>query len=501
MASTLARLQALGAGGLDVELYEFFLRWANFGHLRGTGSAPFAHCDHVADHLSGAQSEVITCLLQWHSLSSDDDAENFLARAAGIPVVIDGLIEGLRWRAARGNVMPAPLVRRVQAEIEALFTAAEHPLFKRLAERFPAHAARLSSLVLPSMAGAYRRLRDHLAAYPLEQRLGLWRVPGGDGYYAFLLRAHTTTTLSASEIHELGRRELARLQPQLETRLGAAGCGGATLAERFAAYESSQKLDIPAGAEARVELMRMLERILAEAETQLLPLFGIKPRARVVLSAIPQLQEPNRHNTYVAPAADGSRPGVFEVHVGQLLGGTRWDLYNLIYHEAIPGHHLQLAIAQELGAQPAFRRTVVHDAYIEGWAKYSELLPWRERINTEPLWDIARSRFELYSTANLVLDTGIHAQCWTREQGIAFLLQNTGCDSRFADYMVDRIVARPAQACSYKIGMLTMLGARERMEQARGARFDVRDFHDTVLGQGSLPLSVLDRIVDESLAR
>ena len=233
-----------------------------------------------------------------------------------------------------------------------------------------------------------------------------------------------------------------------------------------------------------------------------MPLFGIKPKAQVEVRPIPAVQEANRHMTYVPPTPDGARPGTFEVNLAQLQAGNRLDLYTLAYHEAIPGHHVQLTIAQELGAAlPSFRRVLVHDAYIEGWAKYAEMLPRLAAINMDPCWDIARSRQELYSTANLALDTAIHAMGWTRDQGIAFFADNTGCSREFASSIVDRVIARPAQVCAYKIGMMTMLNARQRMERALGERFDIRRFHDVILGQGSMPLALLDRVVDEEIER
>ncbi|MGH8186567.1 MAG: DUF885 domain-containing protein, partial [Steroidobacteraceae bacterium] len=232
------------------------------------------------------------------------------------------------------------------------------------------------------------------------------------------------------------------------------------------------------------------------------PLFGIQPQAQVIVRAIPEVQEANRHMVYVPPTPDGARRGTFDVNLAQLQAGNRLDLYTLVYHETIPGHHVQLTIAQELGAAlPSFRRVLVHDGYIEGWAKYAEVLPRLAGINMDPYWDIARSRMELYSTANLALDTGIHAMGWTRDQGVTFFAENTGGSREFAADVVDRIIARPAQVCAYKIGMMTMLNARQRMERAVGKRFDIRRFHDVILGQGSMPLALLDRVVDAEIDR
>ena len=205
--------------------------------------------------------------------------------------------------------------------------------------------------------------------------------------------------------------------------------------------------------------------------------------------------EQGLHHTYKPPAQDGSRPGIFEVNVSDALEDSTLDTLTVCYHEALPGHHLQLAIAQELEGLPALRRMVTFDAYIEGWAKYAETLPWEHGWNRDPYWNLARMRRELVSTANLALDTGIHHKGWTRDEGLRFFEERTGSSAEFTAAIVDRIAATPAQTCSYKIGMLAFFRLRDRMRRALGDGFDIRRFHDTVLEHGSLPLEVLEDVV------
>jgi uncharacterized protein (DUF885 family) len=503
MAQTLQGLRALAPSSpqerLDREIYEFFLRWGNLGHLRGTEAAAFGACDYVADHLAGVQAEIVACLGGWQPLEDERDVEAWMSRLHAIPPHIDALIEALRRRVARGNVMPAPIVRRVVAEIEALLASpvARHPLLRRYEEaRGVGSAAHVGAGLLRGFYPAYQRLRDFLKDhYPGEDRLGLWRMEQGEAWYAFLLKAHTTTNLSADEILRLGQQELARLQSELAPRMQQAGFAGGSLRERFAAFDGDPRVQLAPASSA--DLMTWIEELLRTTEAQIMPLFGTRPRARVIVRPVPAAQEANRHSAYVPAATDGSRPGVFEVNLAQAAQGARPDLYTLVYHEAMPGHHVQISIAQERDAQaPAFRRCLVHDGFIEGWAKYAELLPGMEGVNTDPLWDIARRRSELYSTANLVLDTSIHTRRWTRDEAIRFFSENTGCEPGFAGLIVDRVTARPAQACAYKIGMLSITNARRRMRDALGARFDIRRFHDLVLGQGSMPLALFERHVD-----
>jgi len=484
MHQALERLRARPQPAGDVvnrSIYEFFLRYAFFGRLRGTECPSL--CDSIADHLDGVPTEMITCVTQWHPRGRPEDEESLRARIAAVPRQIDAVIEGLHARLGAGNAMPHCVVVRVLAEIDAFLAAPPAPLDGR------------------EVQAAYRKLRDVLAGhYPHEDRIGLWRLPQGARYYRFLLKARTTTDRSPEEIQELGREEMARLQQALERELREAGYTGRNFAERYRNFERDDKFRLANGAAGRQALLESLQRIIREAEDGLGDLFGLKPSARVVCQPVPELQEANRHSAYVPPAADGSRPGVFDVNVSQLLGQGRVNLYTVAYHEAFPGHHVQLTVAQELGRDlPAFRKILVHDAYIEGWAKYAELLPWLQKFNTDRDWSISRLRSELVSTTNLVLDTGIHEGRWTREQGVAFLLEQIGCTRAFAEYLVDRVVARPAQVCAYKIGMMSVLASRSRMERRLGARFDLKHFHDVVLGNGSLPLQLLDEIVDAEI--
>lgn len=510
MADALARLARVPTSASDVdeldrEVYEFFLRWGRFGRLLGTESHAFPLCDSIADHLCGVQTELITCLTQWQPLETSAHAQCFIDRLEAVPRQIDALIEALRERAAVGNVMPACIVRRVVDEIAQLLALPieQQPVYRRCAASGAVDPARIAGIVERTFVPAFRKLHElFVGDYPHEDRIGLCRLRDGEGFYRFLLKAHTTTDMSVADVHALGLDELQRLQQATSRKLRAAGYRGDSLGDLFAAFDCDERCRPFGDGPSSHDLLNGVETLISETATRVLPLFGIRPGASVTVRAIPEMQEANRHMTYIPPTPDGSRRGTFDVNLAQLRSCNRLDLYTLVYHEAIPGHHVQLTIAQELAAvAPSFRRVLVHDGYIEGWAKYAELLPFLAGINTDPAWDIARSRNEMYSTANLALDTGIHAMGWSREQGIAFFADNTCCTQAFAAGIVDRIVARPAQVCAYKIGMMAVLNARERMQRALGQRFDLRRFHDVILGQGSLPLALLDRVVDAQIGR
>lgn len=511
MARMLVQLRAFqgdepgSADDLNRKIYEFFLRWGVLGRLRGTESHRFPLYDYVADHLVGVQTELITCLSQWQPLETAEDAEAFLSRVAAVPAQIDALILALRVRSEAGNNMPWCIVRRVLTEIDSLLSVRvdDNPIYRRFAEHGPAdQRSRLVALLEQGLNPAYVGLREFLSAdYPREERVGVFRFRNGGGYYDFLLKAFTTTDLSAGEIHAIGREQIGQLQQVVAAKLHAAGYAGNNLIEQLSAFDVDQDRRSPrvGGDEGRRATQALVETIIRDTESRIRPLFGIWPRSRVIINPVPAVQEANRQLAYMPPSTDGSRPGSLDLNLSY---GDRLQLYTLAYHEAVPGHHVQLSVAQELGSGlPSFRRVLVHDGFIEGWAKYAEVLPWMEGLNTDVLWDISRSRNELFSTANLVVDTGIHHLRWSREQAVAFFERNTGCDSGFSEFVVDRAIARPAQLCAYKLGMMTVLAARDRMQKALGDRFDIRRFHDVVLGQGSVPLAILDSLVDAEIAR
>ena len=238
---------------------------------------------------------------------------------------------------------------------------------------------------------------------------------------------------------------------------------------------------------------------MTDIEGKLPDLFHHLPRGEITVKPIPRFAEANRNQSYQPPSLDGSRPGFFELNVGQLLGEMGYELPILVYHEIFPGHHLQIALAGENESLPSLRRIITFDAYIEGWAKYAETIPELHGINNDPRFRIARMRRELISTINLALDTGIHAKRWSAEQAMRFFSQHAGTDEHFSRYIVHRSASVPAQMCSYKIGMMKMVELRRRMETALQEQFDIRDFHHSVLNHGSVPLSILDSIVNRDI--
>jgi uncharacterized protein (DUF885 family) len=285
--------------------------------------------------------------------------------------------------------------------------------------------------------------------------------------------------------------ELRRLRAELLKEFSALGID-LPLGEAFAAMTAMDRY--PDGELGRAEALAECIRQVADAATSLRPLFNLWPRADAIVRPVELENEGSQHSHYVPPRMEEGAPGVFWVNLRQTLAAPRSETAIVCFHETWPGHHVQLALAQELPI-PAFRRAILFDGYMEGWAKYSESLPETVGLMNSPATRISRLRMELYSTATLVLDTGVHFHGWTLDEARRFFAAQTGASVDFTEAVILRSAADPAQLCAYKMGLLTMRELRDRFRRTRGAGYRIQDFHDAVLGQGCLPLSILDTAI------
>ena len=345
---------------------------------------------------------------------------------------------------------------------------------------------------------AYRRARSLLASQLPKSTddAGVWRLPRGGEFYAQELAASTTTRLSAAEIHQIGLREVATIEAEMDRLLHQLGFTSGTLQERVEALNASM---MAKGDDPRPMILSQVEDAMRDAERRAQSIFGLQPKSPVVVKREPSLSEASVAARYVPPAPDGSRPGTYWLPLADLGPRVTWlgaGLKSTAYHEAVPGHHFQLAIQQESETLPKFRKLGAFgfiSAYGEGWALYAE------RLADENGWyaDDPRGRvgylyLQLFRARRLVVDTGIHAMRWTRQQAI---------DYGITPAEVERYVVWPGQACSYMIGQLRIIELRERARSALGSGFSVKAFHDLVLGLGSVPLDVLASEVDIWIAR
>jgi uncharacterized protein (DUF885 family) len=400
-------------------------------------------------------------------------------------------VDTFRAGGADRNVLQTSFVKRI-GEIEGLPPEARAKLTQ--AAR---HQIEIS--VLP----AWQRLADYLPELQAQatETVGAWKHPEGSLYYGWALRSHTTTKLSADEIHALGLREVERIQREIRAILSGEGIDVLDLGATLRALNKEDRFLYPDTDEGRAQVLADYQAILDDAAPRLPALFGRLPQAPVRVERVPAFKEAGAPCAYyMPPPLDGSKPGIFYANLRSVREIPKFGMRTLAYHEAIPGHHLQIAIAQELPGLPIFRRVVPFTAYVEGWALYAERLALENGFHLTPYDRLGALQAEVFRAVRLVVDTGIHAQRWTREQAIAYMVQNTGMPETEVVAEVERYIVSPGQACAYKVGQLAILSLRGRAQQALGPRFDPRAFHDVVLGQGALPLELLECKVDEWIA-
>ena len=464
----------------------------------------------VFDQFRGLHVALINFLTQVHPLRTRRDVDNYLARLNRVAPVLDQGIGVAQARAAKGTIPPKFILTATIEGIDRFLAAApaDNVLVSSLAagsksiEGFGQQDQAAAIMAAQQVVGdaiqpAFLRVRALLAEeLPLAtDDAGLWRLPHGDRAYAAALHVNTTTELSAAKIHELGLREVARIEAQMDQLLRELGYGEGTVAERFKALEKSvQPAAEPGAPDPRPALLQEHERILRDAEQRAGSLFDLRPKAPVQVLREPPFTEKNAAAHYSSPAPDGSRPGTVWIP----LPGPEYrilEMRTLMYHEGVPGHHFQIALQQESTEIPVFRRKRVFgglSAFAEGWGLYAEQLAVEaDWYRDDPKGRLGQLSDELFRARRLVVDTGLHAQHWTRQQAI---------DYGIPAAEVERYVVMPGQACAYKIGELEILAQRSRAEKALGARFSMKGFHDLLLRTGTVPLAVLTQVVEADIA-
>ena len=320
-------------------------------------------------------------------------------------------------------------------------------------------------------------------------------LPAGKRYYALLVRQQTTTDLTPEEIHAIGLKEVARIRAEMDQVIAKTGFKGT-----FPEFLDFIRTDPRFFFKTSEERLRAYRDIAKRADAELPKLFAELPRIPYGVRPMQEYEGDNADH-YSSPALDGSRAGFFEANVNNLQNRPSHEMEATLLHEAVPGHHLQNARALELAGLPKFRRSAWFGAYGEGWALYAESLGFQMGFYTDPYMHFGRLSAEMLRACRLVIDTGLHSKGWTREQSIRYLAENSGVAPAFAEAEVDRYVVWAGQALSYKIGELKIIQLREKARAALGDKFDIRHFHNAVLDDGALPLTLLEARIDEWIAR
>ena len=447
-----------------------------------------------------------------HPLENHTDAENYVRRLAQVGSQFDQVIAGMEIRAERGLLPPRFVFDRVLTQLRSL--VAVDVTDNEMATHFATQVGSLDlasadeQMLLDSVASelesgvypAYERLIESLSTLQTQATDddGVWKLPGGGAYYAYTLSHHTTTEMTAAEIHELGLQEVERIQGEMVELLAELGYGTDLSSGIGQIYRNGGGIQIN-NDQTRQDVFATYEAALAEADDLLSPLFNIQPQAPLEIRRVPAFREASAPGAYyTTPPLDGSRPGIFWINTPNGRFVSYVGIPTLAFHEGFPGHHFQKAIQSELQDVPTFRRALGFGAYAEGWALYVEKLAWEYGYyEDDPFGNWGRLQSELFRAVRLVVDTGIHDQGWTRQEAIDYMVQTLNWSPDNVTAEVERYIVWPGQATSYKIGELTILRLRNEAQAALGDEFDIAEFHTLILRNGDVPLGILEQIIEQ----
>ena len=437
------------------------------------------------------------------------DYDDWLARAGKVPALFEQAIANMREGVQAGVVQPKLLMQKVLPQLDGVVSddPQKTPFWgpisnlpadfsdadkKRLTE---AYAAMINQQLVPAFRGLRTYLADEYIPVARETH-GIGALPNGAEWYAHLAKSTTTTSLTPAEIHQIGLDEVARLRTELEQLKTEVGFEGDLKA--FFKYMSTDPKFTFKSEDAILKDYRDLE---AKVNLKVPELFSLMPKAAFEIRPVEAFRAASEAaGSYMSPSEDGTRPGIFYLNTYDLPARKSWARDSLYLHEAIPGHHFQLALQQELEGVPAFRRFGGQTAYIEGWGLYAESLGKELGVYADPYQRFGQLSAEIWRAIRLVVDTGLHSKGWTREQVLEYMHDNSGLSETDAIAEAERYMAIPGQALAYKIGQLKITELRNKAQQELGDKFDIREFHAQVLGDGSLPLAVLETKIDRWIA-
>jgi uncharacterized protein (DUF885 family) len=507
------RAHLQGEDRISRDILEFTADLAVQGDALYRGVAPQRDLPFSADDspfamnpMSGPQLS-LPQLVRATRFQNEADYQHYLARLAQLPTALAQQQAILEAGRSVGLVPPKVAIERLPSQFVPLLTAdlKAHPLYAPFVampaalspDTQAALRAQATEILQERVEPALKSLQDYLAntyVPAAAATTGASNLPNGEAYYAWSLQRYNTTRMTAAEIHELGLREVARIDAAMQAVMKEAGFTG-TIAQ-FRTYLRTDKSFQYGSAD---EELAALRDIAKRIDPQLPSLFVELPRLPYGVRPMSK-EEGNNAPHYIAGAIDGSRAGYFEANTNNLASWPKWTMDALVLHEAVPGHHLQIARAQELTTLPKWRRAYGNSGFSEGWGLYSEGLGTQLGLYADPYTRFGRLTMEAHRAARLVVDTGMHAFGWSRDRAIDYLVDHAQLERGFAEAEVDRYLVWPGQATAYKVGEQKILGLRHRAEAALGAAFDIRRFHNAVIDHGGLPLTVLDQVIDDWIA-
>jgi uncharacterized protein (DUF885 family) len=472
--------------------------------------------NYPVNQMHGRQSEIPAFLINMHEIADSIDARAYISRLKGIQPLFLQLEEGLRIRESKGIIPPKFVFDKVIDDSKNIISGApftksmrESTLlkdFKTKVNRLDLPKANKQALIIEANEALFKHVKPAYVSLVklLEKQKekattndGVWKFPNGEAFYNNALQRTTTTNMTAEEIHELGLSEVNRIHDEMRTIMKTVSFEG-SLQDFFKFMRDDKQFYFPSTAEGKKAYLDQAVALIDNMKLKLDELFYTKPKADIVVKAVEAFREKSAGKAfYQRGTPDGVRPGRYYANLYDMKSMPSYQMEALAYHEGIPGHHMQISIAQELENIPMFRKLGGYTAYVEGWGLYNEYLPKEIGMYSDPYSDFGRLAMELWRACRLVVDTGIHAKKWTREEGINYYATNTPNSKNDGVKMVERHIVMASQATAYKIGMNKILALRENAKKVLGDQFDIRAFHDVVLTNGAVPLSTLEELVQK----
>ena len=474
----------------------------------------FGHLPFIVSQINGPLIDAPDRMQNQQTVASVADARDYLERLRGFGKLTEQVQKKLEADAAVGLVPPKAILDGALGFLDGFVAppAVDNGLVTALAEKLEGiealepedrtalleeATATVETVVYPGYRSVAETLRGFEDRVPIGD--GIWAQPGGDAFYRTAVRLLGDTDKTPDEIHGIGLAEVDRITGEMDIILRAQGYTEGTVGERMAALAGEKRFLYPDTDEGRHRILAELNRLITRVEGILPEYFATLPTQPIEVRRVPvQSQDGAPFGYYTNPSMDGSRPGIYWINLREMAAWPSYTLPTLTYHEAIPGHHFQVSLAMAQQDLPFLRQNAPFNAYAEGWALYSERLAWQAGLyKDDPFGDLGRLKDELFRAVRLVVDTGIHAKHWSREQAIEYMSSVTGNHPTEVTAEIERYMAWPGQALGYKLGMLEILNLRSKAERALGEDFDLRGFHDAVLLPGAVPMSVLhDEVLD-----
>lgn len=484
----------------------------------------FRFHDYPVDHMNGVHTWLPSFLMNIHQVESVQDAKDYISRLQKIDRVMGQVVDGIKLREQKDIILPKFLFPAVLNDCKNLLVGApfdksknDSPLFADVKAKIAgldstvdsATKAALVEEARLALLNHFKPAYDNLIAVmtELEKKAsddaGVWKFPNGDSFYEIALANSTTTKLTPDEVMAIGMSEITRIHGEMYKIMKQVEFKGDSLKDFFAFIKEGKQFYYPNTAEGKQKYLSQTQAMIDSMKAFLPNLFTIFPKAELVVKTVEPFREESAGTAfYEGPAPDGSRPGRYYVNLYDMSLMPWYEMEALAYHEAIPGHHMQISINQELQGLPKFR-TLGGDytAYVEGWGLYSEYIPKEYGFYKDPYSDFGRLSMELWRACRLVVDVGIHWKRWTRQEGIDFYVANTPAPMGECVGMVERHIVMPGQATAYKIGQMKILELLNQSRNELGDKFDIKGFHDEVLRHGSLPLNILEENIQKWVAK